>query len=200
MVALTLGWDRSQLGALRERGLERALTRALGKAGGDAIRAISAASTRAVRFRKRVKARRVREAFSLRFPRGAKHIDDLAWALDVKKVPIPLADYPRSQTKRGVTVGVNKGKRTLIKSAFIATMKSGHVGVFVRERDAAIASGRDGKGRLRKGRLPIRELFSSTVFDVFGDGGMIPSVLQRGQIVFGNSFARLLPLEIAKGR
>ncbi len=185
-MALTLQWDRSQLGILRERGLERALTRALSKAGGDAIRAISAASTRAIRGRKRVKAKRVRDAFSLRFPRGAKHIDDLAWALQVRRVPIPLGDYPRTQTKKGVTVAVNKGeKRALIKSAFLATMKSGHTGVFVREG---------------KKRLPIRELFSSTVLDVFNDSGMVPGVLAQGQAKFSSSFARLLPLEIAKGR
>lgn len=186
---LILDWDKSQLGILRERGLERALTRALSKAGGDAIRAISAASTRAVRFRKRVKAKRVRDAFRLRFPRGAKHLDDLQWALVVSRQPIPLADYPRGQTKTGVTVGVNKGKRSLIKGAFLATMKSGHQGVFVRESH--------GKGSKR---LPIRELFSSTVLDVFSDGGMVPAVMERGNQVFKSSFARLLPLEIAKGR
>lgn len=187
---LILDWDRSQLGILRERGLERALTRALSKAGGDTIRAISAASTRAVRFRKRVKAKRVRDAFRLRFPRGAKHLDDLQWALVVSRQPIPLADYPRSQTKKGVSVGVNKGKRSLIKGAFLATLKSGHSGVFVREKI----------GSKRVGRLPIRELFSSTVLDVFNDGGMVPAVMERGNQVFKSSFARLLPLEIAKGR
>jgi len=43
--------------------------------------------------------------------------------------------------------------------AFTATVGSGrHEGVFVRSPKAATASGRDSRGRLRRGRLPIQEV------------------------------------------
>ncbi|WP_313194615.1 hypothetical protein [Shinella zoogloeoides] len=53
---------------------------------------------------------------------------------------IGLAKLPHQQTSEGVRV---KG-RGLLKSAFVAKMKSGHVGVMIRSGS---------------GRLPIRELF-----------------------------------------
>lgn len=182
MPSIALKWDTSQLYALKQQGLEKALTRTLKKAGGDAIRAVRAQATRDVRARKKIKGRRIREAFSLRFPRGSR-VEALEWALDVRRVPIPMADYPARQTRKGVSVAINTGKRSLVRSAFLATMKSGHRGVYVREG---------------KKRLPIRELFSSTVFDVLQDSGRAPAVLERGSEVFSSAFARLLPLEIAR--
>lgn len=46
---------------------------------------------------------------------------------------IPLVDMGARQTRKGVTVTIVKGKgRKLYRSAFMATMKSGHRGVFRR--------------------------------------------------------------------
>jgi hypothetical protein len=50
---------------------------------------------------------------------------------------------PHSQTRKGVSVEVNRGKRTLVQGAFLAMMRSGHVGIFRRRG---------------KARLPIEEL------------------------------------------
>jgi hypothetical protein len=46
--------------------------------------------------------------------------------------PIPLTAFNPRQIRKGVSVAIVKGRRTLIKSGFIATMRSGHRGVFVR--------------------------------------------------------------------
>jgi hypothetical protein len=45
--------------------------------------------------------------------------------------PLPIYAFGARQTKRGVSVNV-MGKRQVIRSAFVATMKSGHTGVFAR--------------------------------------------------------------------
>ena len=45
---------------------------------------------------------------------------------------IPLIDLKARQMKRGVSYKIGKSGRKRIQSAFIATMKSGHEGVFVR--------------------------------------------------------------------
>ena len=94
-----------------------------------------------------------------------------------------MAEYPYRQGRRGVSVTINKGKRVLVKGAFASIMRSGHEGIFRR------------KG---KARLPIHELFSSRVVDPFKDSGMIDATFSRTSIVFAKSYARLLPLELAR--
>ncbi len=179
---MTFSWDSRETAIFRDRKIERALFNALSKSGNDAIRAMQAAAGRSVRQRKRLKVKFVKESLPLIFARG-KTIDTLEWKMKVSGRAIPVSAYPHRQGKRGVTVAINTGARKLIKHAFTATMRSGHKGVFLREG---------------KARLPIRELFTTRVSDVFADNGMIPAVMARTQKVFGESFARLLPLELAK--
>lgn len=64
---------------------------------------------------------------------------------------VQLIHMTARQTRKGVTVRVGKSRK-LIKSAFIATMQSGHVGVFTR------------KG---KARLPIKELYTIAIPEAF---------------------------------
>jgi hypothetical protein len=81
---------------------------------------------------------------------------------------IPLIDFgakgpePSRGKGRGVTVKGAGGRRT-IPNAFIATMKSGHRGVFQR---VAGSSGRRGPAPNRS-QLPIRELFGPSIWQVF---------------------------------
>lgn len=182
-LAIALQWDRKQLQALRAQNLERAITKTMRWAGRDAIRAVKASGSKGVRAKKRMKAGRVNASLVLTFPKGAKHIDDMAWRMDVSGKPIPLVDFPNRQTKKGVSVAVNRGRRVLVVSAFRATMKSGHTGIFRRQGEK---------------RLPIDELFSTRVSDVFLDGGFVPALLARGQLVFNATFNRVLPLELEK--
>ena len=105
--------------------------------------------------------------------------------------PLPGAEAalegepPATQTMRGVSILVNKGKRKLVKGAFLATMKSGHTGVFFRE------------GRKR---LPIKHALSSRVSGVFSDKGRADGVTGHGVEVMSGAFRRLFPLELAKAR
>jgi hypothetical protein len=81
---------------------------------------------------------------------------------------IPLIDFgakgpePSRGRGRGVTVKSASGRR-VIPNAFIATMGSGHRGVFQR---VAGASGRRGPAPKRS-QLPIRELFGPSIWKVF---------------------------------
>lgn len=45
-----------------------------------------------------------------------------------------------------------------LANAFKATVKNGHKGIFVRNKRAAGKAGRDSKGRLKQGRLPLNEV------------------------------------------
>lgn len=66
--------------------------------------------------------------------------------------PIPLGAFPVRQNKEGVTTRA-WGKPQTLRSAFIATLRSGHQGVFRRRPGA--------------GRLPIYELWGPTVSGTF---------------------------------
>ena len=75
---------------------------------------------------------------------------------------LPVVAFGARQTKRGVTVQIKRGARRLIRSAFLATLRSGHRGVFARGH----YSGRGFVRRTRRVRpypkpdLPITELFT----------------------------------------
>jgi Prophage minor tail protein Z (GPZ) len=91
--------------------------------------------------------------------------------------PIPLINYSARKNKSGVTVAVLNGKKT-IDGAFIATMHTGHKGVFVRVGSAAERHA-IGRGALKvskgpkkysyKHGLPIRELFGPSVPNAFAN-------------------------------
>lgn len=87
---------------------------------------------------------------------------------------LPIIGYsgPR-QTKKGVTVEIRKGQgRKLVKGAFVATMKSGHKGVFKRR----------GSSRLRDRVEPIKELFTTSVPDALSNGPALATVMVKGQV------------------
>jgi len=162
----------------------KAVAKALAKAGRDAIRSAKTAGGRAVREKKRISVKHANRAIVLSFPRS-KEISALVWRMDVSGAPVPVVAFPYRQTRAGVSVAINVGKRTLIRSAFEATMLSGHTGVFLRRT---------------KKRLPIKELFTTRVSDVFNDTGVLQSVAAKGLDAFDRTFQRVLPLELEKLR
>ncbi len=86
---------------------------------------------------------------------------------NAKRIPLielgAKGPEPSRGRGRGVSVKGQGGGRRTIANAFIATMRSGHRGVFER---AAGASGRRGAPPHRS-QLPIRELFGPSIWKVF---------------------------------
>ncbi len=178
MIALT--WDSSAL--KRFDRVPSALATALRRAGTDAVRAMKSEASRQVRSKKRFKVSVVNKGLPLTYP-TSRNIDSLVWTMRVSGAPQPAIQFAARQTKAGVSFGVNTGKRSFIKSAFIATMRSGHVGVFYRQGTK---------------RLPIDEAFTTRISDVFSDSGVIPAIQARTQSVFAQAFFRSLPGELRK--
>jgi hypothetical protein len=171
-------------------------------AGSSALRAMKAEANRHVRARKNVKLAAISKVLTLTFPDNAKKTT-LRWSLAVKDVPAPVAAYPHRQTRRGVSVQVNVGSRSLIPSAFVATMKSGHRGVFMRYGQASRAPTQRYKGNSRyagQKRQPIREVFSSRIIDVFDDEGFLPALTTKARDEYVRTFERVLPLNTGRGR
>ena len=179
---VSVKFDKSGLVALQPGPLRRATVRALKKAGSTALRDMRSEASKRIRERKRIKGRYISRALSLRRPKGSD-IATMSWAVNVSGDPVPLVAYPHRQTKRGVSVEVNRGKRTLLKGAFVATLRSGHEGVF---------------RRVGKARLPIQELLGSRPVDALLHKGEAPAVAERGRKSFAATFVRVLPMEIGK--
>lgn len=180
---IAFNWDISELAFWQNMGVDRALVQATRKAGSDALRFLRVDSSRRVRNRKRFKVAKVNKGLPLAFPRSSRTLDDLEWRMDISGETMPLAAFSYRQTRKGVTFSVNVAKRGFIKSAFVATMDSGHKGVFF---------------RTGKARLPIDEAFTTKLSDVFKDEHFIPIVQTGAQAKFNEAFGRLIYVEIEK--
>jgi len=96
--------------------------------------------------------------------------------IDITERQLPLIQFgARGSKRRGVSYIISeRGGRKRLPHAFIRTMptrgdtqKHGYRGVFMRKDKAKFSEGFDSKGRPRKGRLPIRELFGPSIGIVF---------------------------------
>lgn len=182
MSIVSVKWDKQGITSLEPGPLKRATVRALRKAGSTALRDMRSESSKRIRQRKRIKASYIGQALRLRRPKGSD-IASMTWAVEVSGDPVPLIAYPHRAVSRGVSVEVNRGKRTLIPGAFVAAMRSGHEGIFKR------------RGRAR---LPIDELRGSRPVDALLHRGEAQGVAERGARSFAATFRRVLPIEVGK--
>lgn len=182
MTTISATFDRSGLASLDPGPFKRAVVRTLRKAGSTALRDMRSEAVKRIRTRKRIKSSYISRAISLKRASGSD-IAAMQWSVNVSGEPVPLVAYPHRQTAKGVSVEVNRGKRTLVKGAFVATMKSGHLGVFRRRG---------------KARLPIDELRGSRPVDALLHEGEAQGVAERGGKSLGETFTRLLPMEMGK--
>lgn len=194
-VRVEVKWDKSQIAALAVGPMKAALRRALTKAGSTALRDMRSEAVKRIRERKAIRPKYISRALTLSKRGGS--INDLEWALNVSGKPVPLIAYPHRvvrgkkgrggigpRSQGGLSVEVNRGKRTIVRGAFVATMPdSGHVGIFRR------------RGIKRK---PIEELLGSRPVDALLHRGESEGVAARGGRSFAATFERVLPLEIGK--
>lgn len=185
-VQLDVKWGSSkELAVFGPGRMERAIARALGKAGSTGLRDMKSEANKRVRARKKIKVSMIGKTFVLRRPKR-QTIDGMQWGIDVKGQRVSLTAYPHRAGPRGVTVQVNPGVSTLIRHAFIATTKkSGHRGIWIREGSSS---------------LPIKELLGSRPVDALLHRGEAEGVAERGARSLSRVFTRLLPLELDKAK
>ncbi len=179
---IAVSFDPGELRALQSGAIQRGLTKAIRRATSTSVRDMRSEASKRVRLRKRLKARDVKKALVSRKNIG-RTMDTMEWGVDVKGSATRLSDYPHRQVRRGVSVAINKGQRTLVAGAFVATLRSGHKGVFLR---------RGAK------RLPIRELIASRPADALMHSGESERVTRRGRTSFVRTLDRLLSAELDK--
>lgn len=129
---------------------------------------------------------------------------NLKASLESKGKSVPLIHYAARPVKAGVTVQVlKKNPRTLIRHAFIATMKSGHKGVFWREQRhpeaAKFQRPMPWFARLpKKYRLPIRELYGPSIPAIFGKDPVINPVIKNAGNRLDKNLKHELDFELNK--
>lgn len=164
--------------------------RAARRAGTEAVKGMRAESSRQIRQRKAMKATILGQRLSVVYPRSA---DDLSWAVKATGGLMPVYAFMPRQNRKGTSVQINKGSRKTIAHSFIATMKSGHTGVFMRYGQATRVPVRSFKGHARyagQKRQPIRELFTTRVSEAFTDAAQ--PIADRGAFLFQRAFSRNL--------
>jgi len=137
--------DKALIAALIGLGKEvgPALTRSLNRA----ATSVKTEASRTIREELNLKAGAVSK--SIHVGRASAGSPEASIRIAGKQVPL-IGFIGTRQVRKGVSVKVKRsGSRKVIAHAFIATMKSGHRGVFTRDKGA--------------GRLPISEMFSIAV-------------------------------------
>lgn len=102
-----------------------------------------------------------------------------------KRKGIPLFAYKPIQKKAGVSVKPRKDKpRQVLKNTFIATMGSGHRGIFERRRLGSKSSGP------RHGRLPVDERYGPTILGVYeGSPGLAAALEAEIHTIYDKNLA-----------
>lgn len=117
--------------------------------------------------------------------------------------PVPLIEYGARQTKAGVSVQVKRGSsRSVITGAFIATMKSGHKGVFWREWHGHTKKPINRNipyGKLPKiYRLPIAQRYGPRVPDILSNEPVMAVVLDKAGDRMHKNIDKELNYELSK--
>ncbi len=167
----------------------RAMVRALNRA----IKSGQSVMTKAIAGDTGLKQKDVRDAMSLREATSSRPEASLGLKLERGKQParMPVMDFRAKQTKNGVTYRL-PGSKGRLENAFIATMKSGHEGVFERTPGKFMTFQ---KPTWKKKRQAIHEKFGPSIGQVFTK--FRPAGLARALEVFQKNFDH--ELEFVKG-
>lgn len=128
-------------------------------------------------------------------------VTELSGLVSSSGPPMPLIEFAARQVKAGVSIQVKKtNPRTVLKGAFIQTMKSGHKGVFWREYHGAKGPVKKiAYGRLpKKYRLPMKQLFGPRIPDILGDDPVMNAVLTKADDRMHKNLDKELNYELSK--
>lgn len=177
-------WDSRDLEIWRGNKTEKALARALRLAGNAAIRTVQKESSGHILSKKYLRESEVKDGLPLIFPGTRTEIRALQWTELVSGKPIQLIKFPHVATSNGILIRISKGTGTKrIASGFLATMKSGRKGIFMRRG---------------KARLPIDELYTTRLSDSMSNPATIVSIYSKAYPKMQATFDKGLIREFKK--
>ena len=161
------------------------LFRAAYGAGNEAIRKVRTESRREIQKRKALKASAINKALPVKAYKAAYgDISGLRWMMRIGNDPMPMSAYPVRQNKKGVRATINRSKPVLIASAFIMKGAKAAGRVFIREKGQP--------------RLPIKQLYTSTVAQAWDSGGIPQRIQGLGQRTFTTAFDRIIAYRLSQ--
>ena len=153
------------------------------RATNDTLSGLKTESVKLIGAKVTAKATVIRNHFSIKKMALAR----LEGELEVTGPPLALIKYSANKVKKGVSVKVLKAnKRTILKHTFIATMASGHKGVFWREFDDFRVKAKPNFQyawlKSTKYALPINELYGPAIADIYDDADIIKPVMANANV------------------
>jgi len=133
------------------KALPKEIEKAIPQALNDTANHVRSKASTDIRQRWAIKKRDLDPYFRITRATASKPVANV----EMKSASIPLIAFGAKKIRQGVSVAIVKGKRTVLKGAFIAQMQSGHTGVFRRR----FGSRKQGK---RYSSLPVREVKTGT--------------------------------------
>lgn len=149
---------------------------------------------------------KIRESFTLKNATQA----DASGFVTSRSKPIPLIEFSgtRALARGGVSVQVKKtGTREKLLHAFIATMRSGHRGVF--ERRETIYQGKPWRKNVNYAALakmgvieslPIDQLYGPRITDEYAKGPVLAVVQAKADEVYTKNLEHELDYELSRVR
>ena len=153
------------------------------RATNDALSGLKTESVKLIGAKVTAKAATIRETFSIKKMALAR----MQAEIECAGPPLALIKYSANKVKKGVSVKVLKAnKRTVLKHTFIATMASGHKGVFWRLFDDFRVKPNPtfnyGWLKSTKYALPINELYGPAIADIYDDPDVIKPALAAANV------------------
>jgi hypothetical protein len=176
----------AQLAGLSKGMADTAIVRALNKTAQQG----KTETVRAIKERYKIGTRVMSKSISIQ--RAGRNV--LQARIRVEGRPLPMMAFNPRRTPRGVSVSIS-GRRFVVPHAFIATMKSGHQGVFARGGYKVTVQGTGenfGAFSFGKQRFPIGELFTFSLPQGFNN----KAVQKRVQKRINEQFPKVLAQEI----
>lgn len=98
--------------------------------------------------------------------------NSLYGGIKINENRLPIIAFRPKQTGSSITVAIHKGKTVIIRNAFIATMASGHKGVYARGRYKKRMGFVPGREKTASGKIRITQLMTASPFTM----GISPDV------------------------
>ena len=170
--AITISTDLKQLAKELKRFGSKGVPKANRRAMNSAVRKAKTTAKRQLAIKRNLSAKQAESGLTIVFATEAR----ASVAIKGRGSMLPLTALKQGvsgpkQFPLGTKATVARGKRTLIKGAFIARMPSGHIGVFVRTKI--------GGGPRREPRLPIQEQVLPSIAHTLVEPDVVDAILKQ---------------------
>ena len=222
---ITIKTNAKDLARLLQHANTKAVRQATARSLNEIARSARAKSAKDIRQEVNLKAGDIKAAIKQQNAKAQQPVDEQQAQLAFSRKPIPLAKFgakPRivGRTRSGKPItGVSvkvKNQRKVVQGAFLANMKSGHQGVYMRKGEGKripykvapyvklVVDGRGNRSWVVASKhwsqLPIAEKFGPTIGDVASNKSVQTKLEQLVRTTYAEVFSRNLRFYMGRAR